>query len=261
MNIEPLAVSPLNPIQARPSPGALFLGVIAMAKVAVLVDLSFFLKCYRRVIGKPGTAKHPSESVADSVWNTAVAHVDKKKDELYRILVYDCRPYDKKAHHPLTKRLIDFSKSDQAIFRSALLDQLKRKRKMALRLGDLQDGKRWQFHKRIVKDLLNGKVQVGDLTENDVYYDIKQKGVDIKIGLDIASLAFKRMVDRVVLITGDSDFVPAAKLARREGIDVVLDPLWNPISPDLHEHIDGLKSVWQKPASSEKNERSMRRIL
>jgi hypothetical protein len=71
-----------------------------MAKVAVLVDLSFFLKCYRRVIGKPGTAKHTSESVADSVWNTAVAHVDKKKDELYRILVYDCRPYDKKATTP-----------------------------------------------------------------------------------------------------------------------------------------------------------------
>ena len=49
-------------------------------------------------------------------------------------------------------------------------------------------------------------------------------------------------------ITGDSDFVPAAKLARREGLDVVLDPLRNRIAPSLHEHIDGLKSVWPKPS-------------
>jgi hypothetical protein len=44
-----------------------------------------------------------------------------------------------------------------------------------------------------------------------------------------------------------SDFVPAAKLARREGLDVVLDPLWNHITPSLHEHIDRLRSVWPKP--------------
>jgi len=47
-----------------------------------------------------------------------------------------------------------------------------------------------------------------------------------------------------VLIRGDSDFVPAAKLARHEGLDVVLDPLWNHIAPSLHEHIDGLTSYW-----------------
>ncbi|KKL84872.1 hypothetical protein LCGC14_1960370 [marine sediment metagenome] len=28
-------------------------------------------------------------------------------------------------------------------------------------------------------------------------------------------------------ISGDSDFIPAAKLARREGLDVILDPMWN----------------------------------
>ena len=62
----------------------------------------------------------------------------------------------------------------------------------------------------------------------------------MKIGIDIASLAFKKQVERIVLIAGDSDFVPAAKLARREGIDFILDPLHSPIKPDLFEHIDGL---------------------
>lgn len=62
----------------------------------------------------------------------------------------------------------------------------------------------------------------------------------MRIGLDIASLANKHLVDQIILIAGDSDFVPAAKHARREGIDFILDPLWNHIKPSLNEHIDGL---------------------
>ena len=40
--------------------------------------------------------------------------------------------------------------------------------------------------------------------------------------------------------------MPAAKLARREGIDFILDPMWSDIADDLFEHIDGLKSQWKK---------------
>lgn len=77
----------------------------------------------------------------------------------------------------------------------------------------------------------------------------------MRIGLDIASMAFKRQVDQIILVAGDSDFVPAAKLARREGIDFILDPMWASIRDDLHEHIDGLRSVFPRkpktvPASS-----------
>ena len=63
----------------------------------------------------------------------------------------------------------------------------------------------------------------------------------------IASLAYKRLVERIVLVTGDADFVPAAKLVRREGIDVILDPMWQNVSEDLLEHVDGLKSVCPRP--------------
>lgn len=65
----------------------------------------------------------------------------------------------------------------------------------------------------------------------------------MKIGVDIASLAFKGLVDQIVLFAGDSDFVPASKLARREGIDFVLDPMQAHINPDLFEHIDGLEEA------------------
>ncbi|WP_446449578.1 NYN domain-containing protein [Tuanshanicoccus lijuaniae] len=64
----------------------------------------------------------------------------------------------------------------------------------------------------------------------------------MRIGLDIATLAFKQQVDKIVLIAGDSDFVPAAKLARREGVDFVLDSLGSKIKDNLSLHIDGRRT-------------------
>ncbi len=58
--------------------------------------------------------------------------------------------------------------------------------------------------------------------------------------IDISTLSFKRQVNQIILISGDSDFVPAAKHARREGIDFILNSLGAPIKEDLFEHIDGL---------------------
>ena len=98
------------------------------------------------------------------------------------------------------------------------------------------------LRQNVVKRLLNGTLNISSLKEEDFHVQITQKGVDMKIGLDIASLAYKKQVDQIVLISGDSDFVSAAKLARREGIDFVLDPLGANIKPDLFEHIDGLRT-------------------
>ncbi len=88
------------------------------------------------------------------------------------------------------------------------------------------------------------------LTEEDFMFVAQQKGVDMRIGIDISSLAFKKQVDQIILIAGDSDFVPAAKLARREGIDFILDPMWADIKEDLFEHSDGRRSQWKKKDES-----------
>ena len=64
----------------------------------------------------------------------------------------------------------------------------------------------------------------------------------MKLGTDIASMTLKNQVDQIILIAGDSDFVPAAKLARREGVDFILDPMGQKINEDLNEHIDGIRS-------------------
>lgn len=56
-----------------------------------------------------------------------------------------------------------------------------------------------------------------------------------------------------MLISGDSDFVPAAKLARREGIDFILNPMKANVEPTLFEHIDGLENRGVKIKSTKEH--------
>lgn len=171
-----------------------------------------------------------------------------QKEELYRIFYYDCRPAKKKVYHPLLKKQIDLEKNALYEYMNTFLDELKKQRKVALRLGRLSEEQLlYNLRYEATKKLLNGTKSISDLQETDFKLSIEQKGVDMKIGVDIASLSYKKQVDKIILISGDSDFVPASKLARREGIDFVLDPMWSPIKPDLFEHIDGLKSCIQRP--------------
>lgn len=73
----------------------------------------------------------------------------------------------------------------------------------------------------------------------DIVPKIQQKGVDMRIGLDIASLAIKRLVSAIVVVSGDSDLVPAMKLARREGLSVFLDTLGRShVRPELKIYAD-----------------------
>ncbi len=217
--------------------------------VAILIDGGFFLKRYFKLYKNPKT--HTPAEVAKNLYTLAHRHVG-NDNYLYRIFYYDSVPFDKRLHNPISGKVIDFAKSDQAKFRNEFFEELKKKRKVALRLGYLRESKNWLIRPRLTKELFKKNIAVDDLKEDDVFYELRQKGIDIKIGIDIASMAIKRLVDRIVLFSGDSDFVPAAKLARREGIDFILDPMWNPIDDNLFEHIDGLKSTCPKPVKTRK---------
>ncbi|NCC04602.1 MAG: NYN domain-containing protein [Proteobacteria bacterium] len=160
-------------------------------------------------------------------------------DCIYRIFYYDTMPLDKKGHHPVTGKSVDFSRSDVAKQQLALLDSIKKTPNFALRLGRTEwRNSNWVLSPEKTKLLLQGKITPADLGEFDVRPQIEQKTVDMKIGLDIATVAIKRLADLLVIITGDEDVVPVLKFARTEGMQVCLDPLWNPISPHLSEHVD-----------------------
>lgn len=115
----------------------------------------------------------------------------------------------------------------------------------------------YRMKKDATKDILSGKRSIDELSERDFEISFNQKGVDMRIGLDIASLSYKKQVNQIILIAGDSDFVPAAKLARREGIDFILDPMEATIRQDLFEHIDGLETFWKKKPVPEADEGKM----
>jgi uncharacterized LabA/DUF88 family protein len=207
---------------------------------------------------------------------------------VYRIFFYDAVPYDGKAHHPIDNRPIDFGKSDVALERYALFDLLRKQRKLALRLGKVTRDHDWTISPALTKKLLRTRQAIGALdrlgeapadaaaanpislqlsgedarslmTMRDLWRSLdggsvslglRQKGVDMRIGIDISSLTLKKQVDTIILVAGDSDFVPAAKLARREGIEFVLDPLWQQVNSDLFEHIDGLQSGLKRPGGA-----------
>lgn len=215
---------------------------------AVLIDGGFFVKRFRVI--EPHNA-HNAARAADLAWRWAFKHLTEgnKKHELYRIFFYDCPPLVKKMHNPISQKSVDFSKSQEALFRTELHERLRGRRKVALRLGHLSQMVSWSIKPGPLQDILKGKRKFEDLKEDDLSPNVRQKGVDMRIGIDISSLALKKQVDQIVLFAGDADFVPAAKLARREGIDFVLDPLWQGVPANLSEHIDGLRSVCPKPAA------------
>lgn len=165
--------------------------------------------------------------------------------ELYRIFFYDCPPLTKKLHRPVSKAAIDLSKTPEAKFRFAVHDELQKVRKVALRLGRLNDDSEWRIRPSTSKRLLER--DPSPLSDNDFEIDTKQKGVDMKLGLDVAAMAFKQQVNQIVLVAGDADFVPATKLARREGIDVVLDPMGGTPAKDLLQHVDGVRHCRMEP--------------
>jgi len=218
-------------------------------KCAILIDLDFFIRRYLKLSNENLSNFSPAEK-ADKIALYLFKHSKKHLNyynssyELFRIYIYDCPPLGKKLHHPLTNKATDFSKTDVATFRNRLHEKIREMPNTALRLGKLDENNvKWIISNyKKYKKLLRGEIKIEDLNEEDFKIDVKQKQVDMKIGIDITWLSLKRLVDVIVLISGDSDFVPASKLARREGITFILDALHHQIKPDLKEHIDLLRT-------------------
>ncbi|UEM13671.1 NYN domain-containing protein [Bradyrhizobium barranii subsp. barranii] len=221
-------------------------------RVAVMVDGGFFLKRLRHQF--PDVDPNDPAVVARLIHAHAIRHKYQRtgKDErgrdvfesydLYRIFFYDCPPLEKKMHRPVSKKAVDFAKTDQAIFRRSLHNELRKKRKVALRLGHLLATTEWRLKSDVLTELLKGNIKYDELSDDHFILNTGQKGVDMRLGLDAAALSYKRLVDQIVLVIGDSDFVPAAKLARREGIDVIIDPLGQRLHDELFEHTDGVRT-------------------
>jgi len=211
-------------------------------RTAILVDGGFYRKRAKALWG----SKTPEER-AKELRDYCYKHLHDKYENryLYRVFYYDCPPITDNINvlNPVTGKSLNLAKTDECKWAKSFLEELKHQRKFALRMGRLSENKtHYMLKYDALKKLCAGKLEPSDLTEDDLFLNLEQKGVDMRIGVDISSLAFKKQVNQIILISGDSDFVPAAKQARREGIDFILDPMHSQIKPDLYEHIDGIRT-------------------
>lgn len=209
-----------------------------LVNTAILVDGGFYKKRAHYYCGEKTPAKRADEL---EKFCHDLLHDKRENRRLYRIFYYDCPPINKKVYHPLLDRTIDFGKTEEFKWNMDFFDELRCRRKFAVRLGRLSDNTaQFLLKPDAVKKLIRGDVSPSSLEEKDFYFSVEQKGVDMRIGVDIISMALKKQVQQIILVSGDSDFVPAAKQARREGLDVILAPMGATIKAELHEHIDGL---------------------
>jgi uncharacterized LabA/DUF88 family protein len=183
-------------------------------RVAILIDGGFL-----RVVAKKANKTY------DPNFIEGFAKGCKSADEsIFRILYYDCALYTGTVKLPVSGTNQTFTGND------AWLHALSHKDLFAVRRGVLKF--RGFKPKRT-------PVPPAALTDADFEPIFEQKGVDMRIGLDIAAYAHNRAVDRIILVTGDTDCVPALKYGRKAGLQTVLiQPPRATIAPELLAHAD-----------------------
>ncbi|MCW5729543.1 MAG: NYN domain-containing protein [Alphaproteobacteria bacterium] len=128
-------------------------------------------------------------------------------EELYRVLYYDCAPFSGKVTLPVSGETTEFAGSDK------WLHDLGRRKLFAVRRGVLKF-RGWRPN----------SIPIGGgsgLQDSDFSPVFEQKGVDMRIGLDIATLAASRSVSRVAVLGADTDLIPAMKHGRIQGLQIV----------------------------------------
>lgn len=151
-------------------------------------------------------------------------------EECLRILYYDCAPYTGSATLPISGAKRVFQGNDQWLHDIAALDLF------AVRRGVLK------FRGYVRKKLSPGTSQT--VTDADFKPQFEQKGVDMRIGLDIAAYSADHLAERIILVTNDTDCVPAMKFARKCGLQTVLIVVENcKPTPELVAHADFKRSV------------------
>ena len=218
-----------------------------MTKVAILIDGGFVLKRLGHL--RPDLNRNDPQVVAKALNRLVSGHLywlnrtycaKNHWSLLYRVFFYDAKPYDGTTEYPVSRQRLNFAQTPEATFRRALHEELRKTRKFAVRLGDVYKEHGWRLTEDASKKIRIGALSPGALNDEHFAFGLKQKGVDMRIGTDMASIALKQQASVIVLVAGDSDFVTTAKLVRREGVEVILDPMGWSVRPALFEHIDGV---------------------
>jgi uncharacterized LabA/DUF88 family protein len=201
-----------------------------MKKTAILIDGEFFSIALRHNL------KLASRPCAALVYEHARLLADARIEEVWRIFYYDSRPYVGRQRHPVTRKMVEFDDTPLARARQRFLSELGQMELVALRCGKAQP-RGWKLSDSYLDQVSRGVVRPPVATDYELRFE--QKGVDMRIGIDVATLAINRYVDRIIVATNDTDLVPALKVARRHGVQVAIAQIgsFNP-HHDLIEDAD-----------------------
>lgn len=149
-------------------------------------------------------------------------------EQLFRVLYYDCDPYRGEVTFPVSGKKVTFDER-------SWLDTLAVKNFFAVRRG-------------LVKfrgfKLKNPFARRNSITEDDLSLDLQQKGVDMRLGIDIANFSISKAIDRIILVSSDIDCVPAMKYGRIAGLQIIIVQFPDQmLSPELLQHADGQRLV------------------
>jgi uncharacterized LabA/DUF88 family protein len=198
-------------------------------KAVILIDGGFLKVKLQRKNKAPPEAKQITEFCKRIMEKPILSGIN-----LLRIYYYDAAPLSETIEHP-----VDKSKTNLAItntFRQgqALISGLELETDVAVRLGRLHHQGWVVSTGRLLGTNGNPNPDLKSLIKPNIC----QKGVDMRIGLDIAWIALKKIAQHLILVTGDSDFIPAMKFARREGMRVYLETTGHGVYRELKVHAD-----------------------
>lgn len=195
-----------------------------MTKVAVLIDGG-----HLRVLTHQANLKY-SPDLIEKVAQSCVL----ESETMLRTLYYDCAPYQGKQRLPVSGIEKEFTGDD------SWLRNLEARDMFAVRRGVLKF--RGFKPKRV-------PIANAALADEDFKPDFEQKGVDMRIGLDIANFSATKSVERIILLSGDTDCVPAMKHARINGLQIVMVTMpASRLAKELKWHSDFHRPVaWPAP--------------
>lgn len=194
-----------------------------MKKVGVFIDGGHLRACAKSA-GRPFTV--------DLIVKIARAAVQ-VGEELFRIQYFDCEPFSGTVKLPVS------GASKRYVGNNPLLSELAREELVAVRRGVLK----FRGWERTKASLQAGTPAAG-LVDADFKAKWEQKGVDLRIGLDIVTMTESRAAELIVLVTGDTDLIPAMKLARGRGLQLAgLDLPNRRIVPELKPHLDFFRQL------------------
>ena len=196
-----------------------------VTKVNILIDGGFFSQRFKAINKRVADVSDVNQLIKDIMQALRKRTNGETQDILFRAFYYDCKPFGGIVEDHTGKKKIDYSKSSMYEVQCRFIDEVAKLERFALRLGELSfTGWKQDMHSKKWKP------------------DFKQKSVDMKFGLDIATMATKHVVDKIVLVAGDSDFIAPIKMARKEGLLVYLYPMKNHVKDLLIQHCDFILS-------------------